>query len=50
MRKFFEIMEKDIHKDNFTRKEWLVYGILVPVIMMVLMGIAGWLETKSGRC
>jgi len=45
MKEFWRIMEKDIHKENFSRKEMVVYGILVPLGFVAIMGIAGWLET-----
>lgn len=45
MKKFFEIMEKDIHSEHFSKKELVIYGILMPLALVVIMGIAGWLET-----
>ena len=39
--------DNDNDKKNFTKYEIVVYGILVPVGLMVIMGIAGWLETCS---
>lgn len=45
MKDFFEVMEKDIQKESFSRKEIIVYGILVPLVLIAIMGIAGWLET-----
>ena len=45
MKDFFEVMEKDIQKESFSKKEIIVYGILVPLVLIALMGIAGWLET-----
>lgn len=38
-------MEKDIQKESFSKKEVFVYGILVPLVLIAIMGIAGWLET-----
>lgn len=45
MKEFFEIMGKDILSENFTRKEYIVYGILVPIVLVAIMALAGWLET-----
>lgn len=45
MKDFFEIMEKDIRKESFSKMEIIVYGILVPLVLIAIMGIAGWLET-----
>lgn len=45
MKEFFEIMEKDIKDEHFTRKEYIVYGILTPIVLIGIMALAGWLET-----
>ena len=45
MEKLFEILEKDFRKENFTKKELVVYGIIVPVVLVLIMGLAGWLES-----
>jgi len=45
MKKFFEKMSDDIKSEDFTKKEMIVYGILFPVILFIIMGIAGWMET-----
>lgn len=41
MKQFFEIMGKDIMNENFTRREYVVYGIVAPVILVLLCGLAG---------
>ena len=38
-------MEKDFRKGNFTKKELVVYGIIVPFVLVLIMGLAGWLES-----
>lgn len=45
MEKLFEIIEKDFRKEDFTKKEMLVYGIIVPVVLIAIMAFAGWLES-----
>lgn len=45
MEKLFEIMEKDFRKEDFTKKEMLVYGIIVPVVLIAIMAFAGLLES-----
>jgi hypothetical protein len=45
MKEFLRIMGKDIMDENFTRKEYIVYGILTPIVLVALMAVAGWLET-----
>lgn len=34
MKKFFKIMAKDYLKENFTAEEWLIYGVLYPLIVI----------------
>ena len=47
MRDFFEkMMTDDESGQKFTAKEVVVYGIVVPVMLVVIMGIAGWMETN----
>lgn len=45
MREFLDIMAKDIEKENFSRRELLIYGVVAPVSLLVIMAIAGWMET-----
>lgn len=41
MKEFMKIMEKDILSENFTRKEYVMYGIVVPVVLVLLCGLVG---------
>ena len=36
MKDFFEIMEKDILKENFTKHEIVVMGIIAPAIFIAV--------------
>ena len=45
MKEFLKIMGKDILSENFTLKEYIVYGILVPLVLVAIMALSGWLET-----
>ena len=45
MKDLFKIMAKDIMDDHFTRKEYIVYGILAPIALVAVMALAGWLES-----
>ena len=45
MKEFLKIMEKDYQKENFSVKEWVVYGIVAPMVLLAIMGLAGWMET-----
>ena len=41
MKDFFEIMGKDIMSENFTSREYLVYGIVAPVVLVLVCGLVG---------
>ena len=45
MKEFLRIMGKDIMDEHFTRKEYVIYGILTPIVLVGIMALAGWLET-----
>lgn len=45
MKELIEIMLKDIKDENFSKREYIVYGILTPIVLVALMAFAGWLET-----
>ena len=45
MKEFFEIMGKDIYDEHFTKREYVIYGILTPIVLIVIMALAGCLET-----
>lgn len=45
MKELFKFMSKDIMDEHFTRKEYIVYGILAPVALVAIMALAGWLES-----
>lgn len=45
MKKFWEIMNEDIKQHDFTKSEKIVYGIIIVVVLFVLMGVAGWMDT-----
>ena len=48
MREFFKkLMSNDENNMKFTKYEMVMYGIVLPVGLVLLMGIAGWLETCS---
>jgi hypothetical protein len=35
MKEFFEMMEKDYLTEGFSRKEWVIYGIIAPVVLVI---------------
>lgn len=45
MKELIEIMLKDIKDENFSTSEYIVYGILTPIVLVGIMALAGWLET-----
>ena len=46
MREFFKkLMSDDENNMKFTKYEMVMYGIVVPVVLVLIMGIAGWMET-----
>lgn len=44
MKKFMEIMGNDILSENFTRREYVVYGIVAPLVLVLMCVLAGSLE------
>jgi hypothetical protein len=46
MKKFFDIMKKDILSEHFTNKELVIYGVITPIALFAVMALAGWLETS----
>lgn len=45
MKQFFGIMLKDIQREEFTQKEYFVYGVAAPLVLVAMMGFAGWIES-----
>lgn len=45
MKEMLDVLEKDIRKENFSKSELLVYGIIAPIVLIIIMAIAGWMET-----
>ena len=41
MKEFLRIMGKDVMNENFTRKEFLVYGFVAPLVLVLVCGLAG---------
>ena len=41
MKEFLEIMGKDILSENFTKKEYVVYGIVAPLALVLVCGLVG---------
>lgn len=44
MKEFFEIMMRDIYSEHFTRREYIVYGIIGPLVLFAAIVLAGLIE------
>jgi hypothetical protein len=44
MKAFFEIMMADYRSEGFSRAEWVKYGIIAPIVLVLLCGLASWIE------
>ena len=47
MKEFVNMLLKDFGMENFTWKEILVFGFVVPAILIVIMALAGWMDQIS---
>ena len=41
MKEFINLMQNDIEKENFSTRDKVVYGILVPLALIALVAICG---------
>ena len=41
MKDFWKIIEKDITSENFTQKEYVMYGIVAPLVLVLVCGLVG---------
>ena len=44
MKEFFNVMFEDLKQEGFTKKEIVIYGVVVPLTFIATLGIAGWIE------
>lgn len=44
MKELYDIMMKDFQEENFTRKEWITYGVCAPLALILLCGLAELIE------
>ena len=45
MKEFLKMMEKDYMSEGFSRKEWVIYGIIAPVVLVIGCVIAEWISS-----
>lgn len=44
MKDFIKIMMKDILSENFTRREYVIYGVIAPMVLIAVCMLAGAIE------
>ena len=44
MKELYDIMMKDFQEENFTLKEWIIYGVVAPIAVILMCGIAELIE------
>ena len=49
MKEFFNIMFEDMKQEGFTKKEVVIYGVIVPLAFIATLGIAGWIEQMIAK-
>lgn len=47
MKEFFEKLMSSEDGQHYTKNEIIVYGVLVPLALVLIMGLAGWIESLS---
>lgn len=45
MEDFMKSMEKDYMSEDFTKTDWLVFGILAPLALVIVLAIVAILDT-----
>lgn len=49
MKEFFNIMFEDLKQEGFSKKEVIIYGVVVPLAFIATLGIAGWIEQMLAK-
>lgn len=49
MKEFLQTMGMDILSENFSRKQMVIFGIVVPMVLIGIMAIAGWMDAISNN-
>jgi hypothetical protein len=49
MKEFLQTMGMDILSENFSRKQMVIFGIVVPMVLIGIMAIAGWMDQLSNN-
>lgn len=43
------VMSDDETNYEFSQREKMIYGVLIPIGLVLIMGIAGWMEVSCTR-
>lgn len=43
MKNFIKVMRGDLLKENFTVKEFVVYGVVIPLVFFIAIGVVGFI-------
>ena len=43
MKKLFKLFEKDVQVEDFSASEIVMWGLVVPFVLTLMIGVAGWL-------
>lgn len=49
MKEFFNVMFEDLKQEGFSKKEVLIYGVVLPLASIMVIGIAGWIEQMLAK-
>lgn len=44
MRELLKVFEKDIAQENFTHREIVIYGIIAPLVLILICGLAEYIK------
>ena len=47
MKQLIQLIREDLRKEGFTRRDYIVYGIIYPLAFMLLLGIVGYFEQNQ---
>lgn len=44
MKEFIKVICDDYKEEQFTKREYVKYGIVVPVVMLAVFAVAAWID------
>lgn len=45
MKELTDILMKDIMSENFSKRDCVIYGIIAPVVLIIIALVGAWLES-----